>query len=480
MNARQILLFGVILGLIFAPETVCGAENEKIFEPTEFQTVFLPELTPEEEALLEETFHELKNGAENPRASFEVFRGFLVMKSEKFLREKEDFNPLPSSREKPSTLLWNEENPLVLTQRKRVSEKGRDFLKALPPETLLAWRAWVDENVEAALNSIRKSKDLPTPEELKRLIRENPFSSYEAEFWELLAQNAWQTGNAVSAAAFWTKELQVRDDETESRQKTFFLKELPPIETLVGFLKAAENAAQNGTENAAPMESAEQNLQPGEAENRKTVEKREPNPQSEEAENLESGPQWRVSMTRIVSPEGETVFEDLLPEEQRGMLFPDRNRNLDVENEETPQFLTFSPDRNFLIARLGTRVSVWPEEEREARPQPYLVVLDLSRGGQLVWMKAPISVNSAFIGNPLADAEHVYIPTLRLGKNAQISVDVYSLSDGTLQRSVSLFEVSLAEIQNPANETIFLPIKWMPEGEILAGHVMSGVQMVVD
>lgn len=454
MNARQILFLFAIFGLIFAPETVCGAENVKIFEPTEFQTVFLPELTPEDETLLEETFHELKNGAENPRASFEVFRGFLVMKSEKFLREKEDFNPLPSSREKPSTLLWNEENPLVLPQRKRVSEKGRDFLKALPPETLLSWRARVDENVEAALNSIRKSKDLPTPEELKRLIRENPFSSYEAEFWELLAQNAWQTGNAASAAAFWQKELQVRDDETESRQKTFFLKELPPIETLAGFLKAAQKAA--------PDESPEQN------------------PQSEEAETQNETKTWRVSMTRIVSPEGETVFEDPLPEEQRGMLFPDRNRDLDVENEETPQFVTFSPDRNFLIARLGTRVSVWPEEEREVRPQPFLVVLDLSRGGQLVWMKTPNSVNSAFIGNPLADAERVYIPTLRLGKNAQISLDVYSLSDGTLQKIIPLFEVGLAEIQSPENETIFLPIEWMPEGEILAGGIKSGVQMRVD
>lgn len=454
MNARQILFLFAIFGLIFAPETVCGAENVKIFEPTEFQTVLFPELTPEEETLLEETFHEMKNGAENPRASFEVFRGFLVMKSEKFLREKEDFNPLPSSREKPSTLLWNEENPLVLTQRKRVSEKGRDFLKALPPETLLSWRAWVDENVEAALNSIRKSKDLPTPEELKRLIRENPFSSYEAEFWELLAQNAWQTGNAGSAAAFWMKELQVRDDGTKLRPKTFFLKEIPSVETLIGFHTAAQKAA--------PDESPEQN------------------PQSEEAEDQKTAPQWRVSMTRIVSPEGETVFEDPLPEEQRGMLFPDRYRDLDVENEETPQFVTFSPDRNFLIARLGTRVSVWPEEEREVRPQPFLVVLDLSRGGQLVWMKAPNSVNSAFIGNPLADAERVYIPTLRLGKNAQISLDVYSLSDGTLQKIIPLFEVGLAEIQSPENETIFLPIEWMPEGEILAGGIKSGVQMRVD
>lgn len=454
MNARQILfLFGTFL-LIFAPKTFCGAENEKIFEPTEFQTVFLPELTPEEETLLEETFHELENGAENPRASFETLRGFLVMKSEKFLREKEDFNPLPSSREKPSTLLWNEENPLVLTQRKRVLEKGRFFLKALPPETLLAWRAWLDENVEAALNSAWKSKDLPTPEELKRLIRENPFSSYEAEFWELLAQNAWQTGNAGSAAAFWMKELQVRDDGTKLRPKTFFLKEIPSVETLIGFHTAAQKAV--------PDESPEQN------------------PQSEEAEDQKTAPQWRVSMTRIVSPEDETVFEDPLPEEQRGMLFPDRNRDLDVENEETPQFLTFSPDRNFLIARLGTRVSVWPEEEREVRPQPFLVVLDLSRGGQLVWMKAPNSVNSAFIGNPLADAERVYIPTLRLGKNAQISVDVYSLSDGTLQRIIPLFEVSLAEIQRPENETIFLPIEWTQEGKILAGGIKSGVQMRVD
>ena len=454
MNARQILFLFGIFGLIFALETVCRAENEKKFEPTQFQTVLLPELTPEEEALLEETFHELKNGAENPRASFEVFRGFLVMKSEKFLREKEDFNPLPSSREKPSTLLWNVESPLVLTQRKRVSEKGRDFLKALPPETLLAWRAWVDENAEAALNSIRKSKDLPTPEELKRLIRENPFSSYEAEFWELLAQNAWQTGNAGSAAAFWMKELQVHDDGTKLHPKTFFLKEIPSVETLIGFHTAAQKAA--------PDESAEQN------------------PQSKEAEYQKTAPQWRVSMTRIVSPEGETVFEDPLPEEQRGMLFPDRKRDLDVENEETPQFLTFSPDRNFLVARLGTRISVWPEEEREVRPQPYVVVLDLSRGGQLVWMKAPNSVNSAFIGNPLADAERVYIPTLRLGKNAQISLDVYSLSDGTLQKIISLFEVSLAEIQRPENESIFLPIEWSPEGKIRVGGINSGVQTVVD
>ena len=454
MNARQILLFGVILGLIFAPVTVCGAENEKIFEPTEFQTVFLPELTPEEETLLEETFNELQNGAENPRASFEVFRGFLVMKSEKFLREKEEYILPPANMENISTWVGPTKTQSYQDPRHKVSERIRDFLKALPPETLLAWRAWVDENVEAVLNSIRKSKDLPTPEDLKRLIRENPFSSYEAEFWELLAQNAWQTGNASSAAAFWQKELQVHYDGTELRPKTFFLKEIPSVETLIGFHTAAQKAV--------PDESPEQNLP------------------AEEAEDQKKAPQWRVSMTRIVSPEGETVFEDPLPEEQRGMLFPDRNRDLDVENEETPQFLTFSPDQNFLIARLGTRVSVWPEEEREVRPQPFLVVLDLSRGGQLVWMKAPNSVNSAFIGNPLADAERVDSPTLRLGKNAQISVDVYSLSDGTLQKIIPLFEVSLAEIQTPENETIFLPIEWTSEGNILAGGIKSGVQMRVD
>ena len=80
----------------------------------------------------------------------------------------------------------------------------------------------------------------------------------------------------------------------------------------------------------------------------------------------------------------------------------------------------------------------------------------------------------------LADAERVYIPTLRLGKNAQISVDVYSLSDGTLQKIIPLFDVSLAEIQTPENETIFLPIEWSPEGKIWVGGVSSGIQMVVD
>ena len=454
MNARQILLLFGIFGLIFASETILGAENEKIFEPTHFQNVLLPELTPEDQALLEETEKELKNGGEVSPASFEVLRRFLVMKSGQFPHEEKGFAPPKTTLKKTSTLVWDSKNPLISPLRPKVSERIRDFLETLPPETLLAWRAWVDENVEAVLNSIQKSKDLPTPEELKRLIRENPFSSYEAEFWELLAQNAWQTGNAASAASCWEMELLARAILAESLPKTFFLKEIPSIETLIGFHIVAQKAV--------PDENPEQN------------------PQSEEAEDLEVAPKWRVSMTRIVSPEGETVFEDPLPEEQRGMLFPDRNRDLDVENEETPQFLTFSPDRNFLIARLGTRVSVWPEEEREVRPQPFLVVLDLSRDGQLVWMKAPNSVNSAFIGNPLADAERLYIPTLRLGKNAQISLDVYSLSDGTLQKIIPLFEVSLAEIQTPENETIFLPIEWSPEGKIWVGGVSSGIQMVVD
>lgn len=445
MNTRKISpLLGIFL-LIFVPQTVFGAENERILEPTRFQDVSLPELQPEEQAILEETCNELKNGAENPRACFEVLRRFLVLRSEKFVRENEDFTLQTPNLENFSTLVWPPKNPSAYTLRQKVSERIRDFLETLSPETLLAWRVWVDENVEAVLNSTWKSKNLPAPEELKRLIRENPFSSYEAEFWELLAQNAWQTGNAVRAAAYWEMELHVRALQMENLPRTFFLKKLPSEKTVRDLLQTSQPNSRITSRNIRKSEKT-----------------------------------WRVSMTRILSPEGETVFEDLLPEDQRGLLFPDRKRNLNAENEEMPQFLTFPPNQNLLVARLGTRVSVWPEEERETRPQSFIVVLDLSRGGQLVWMKPPISVNSAFIGNPLTDAKRVYIPTLRLGKNAQISVDIYSLSDGTLQKIIPLFDVGIAEIQNPENETIFLPIDWTQDGKLLVGGVRSGVQMVVD
>jgi len=450
MNSRPVLFLFSSLLLISVYNFVLAVENVKIFEPTPFQNVLLPELLPEEQRLLEETEYKLKNG-EITSENFEVLRRFLVLAPEKFLHEKNSVFSQGSVLKETCVLIWDAHRQLVIA-RQNVVEKIRVFLETLPPEALNAWRFWTDKNVEAAFKFNAEIANYPNFETYKRLFQENPFSSYDAEFLDLLAQEAWRTGSTARAVQYWEMELDSRTRQTENFSKTHFLTELPSLETLHTRLKTARKAAERS--------NAEWK--------RKFQEK-----------NLNSGKEWRVSMTQILTASGEVVFDDLLPEDQRGMLFPNLNRNLKQENEETPQFLAFTPDKNFLAARLGTRISFWPEEEREVRPQSYIVVLDLSRGGQLVWLKEPVSVDSIFIGNPLVDLNFVYIPSLQIGKNAMISLMAFSLADGTLQKNIPLFQVNLTEVQAFASEPIFLPIRWTPEWNIQVGGITSQVQILV-
>ncbi len=193
----------------------------------------------------------------------------------------------------------------------------------------------------------------------------------------------------------------------------------------------------------------------------------------------EARPEWTVTMTEVRTPEGVAVFEDFLPLEQRGTFFADRKRNETAENRAVSEFLTFSPDRNFLVARLGTQVTRWMPEEINTRPQAYLVVLDTTRDGLLVWLTTPETVQRALVGNPLADENHVYIPTVKLGKQAEFALDTYSLADGTLLRRDELFTVSWENVHSGEDtEIIHLPIRWTEPGKILIGSPDSGVEIL--
>lgn len=337
-----------------------------------------------------------------------------------------------------------------LSEGKNVAEECANLLAALPPEGIGAWRARVDETVRVTLSASASLNSV----DLIRLKRQNPHSSYEQEILELLARRAWEAGMRSRALEFWERELaEVRwSGKAYAPQKALLSDRLFSAEELEVRIREVRKTLEefrsetSGKVNALPL----------------------------------SAPAWQVTMTQVLNPEGEIVFEDFLPEEQRGTLFADRKRKEELERQKIPQFLAFSSDRNFLVARLGTHVTFWPDAEREVRPQAYLVLLDASRGGSLIWLAAPESPQRVLIGNPLADARCVYVPSLLLGSPDAVSLDVYALADGVLIRRVPLFETALPERFLMEAGSVFLPIQWGEDGRILVGGKNSGVQATVE
>ncbi len=178
-------------------------------------------------------------------------------------------------------------------------------------------------------------------------------------------------------------------------------------------------------------------------------------------------------MVQVNDREGRVLFEDLLPEEQRGTLFSDRKRNLAEEMAEVPNFGAFSRETNVLAVRMGTRVTFWPEGISETRPQTYLAFLDMARDGALLGIAVPETPRRTYVGNPLADERFAYVPSLLLGERGEVSLDIFSLTDGSLVRRLPLFSLGLHDF---GKETLFLPVSWESEGRIRIGGPESRVQ----
>lgn len=434
--------------LFFTGESA-GKENVRIFEPTHFQGVRLPELSPENW----KEFQKL-SAEEGGETKVTKLRYFLLLHENEFLPEQ---NSVPNS-----------ERSLT---RNPARNSGRVFLQESVPaacarvsaefsaEELAAWRGITDPCVENALLKVRNTNfPLPSPAFFARLDAQNPNSSYAQELLELQAQTAWNSGRIFLARELWEREMRtfseavpavnsapVSDAHSEIIPgKTLLLKRLPTQEEVRFRAESAKKACESRNPSAI-SETPDAPLFPF----------------SSQTAGLEG---WRVTMTQVLNPQGVAVFDDFLPEEQRGTMFSDRRRDSDAENQECPQFRAYSQEEGILAARLGTHVTFWPSEERATRPQAYLAAFDLRQDGMLLWTAVPENTERQFVGNPLADRTCVYIPTIISldGKRVEVSLDVYALSDGTFLRREVLFTA-----EHPLNtETLFVPVVFTREGRI--------------
>lgn len=435
-----------------------------VFVPSRFENVQFPALSPKET----KQFHEMKADLDsgNLEKAFPAVREFLLLHAEKFLPEQDElfFTQAINSRDDETRRfsiesmndearrLWDSRGSMTI--RFPVYVICRNLLQGLPPSSRLDWQKFCFPYLHLALESIsqRKSMSLENRlQTLKQIRNQNPCSELDACLLDEIALNAWKIGNVREARFFWTLELSERTkhpDETAHRLLSHS-KKLPQMEELKQLLEQTKE-----------MEAT--------------------------SSPTFSNPGWSVNMTQIRNPKGEIIFEDFLPDEQKATLFLDRKRDEKQEQKKLPQFLTFSPDGQFLVARMGTQVALWPKDEWETRPRAYLAILDLSRDGSLLGIVSPDSISRVLIGNPLADERFIYVPSLSLEENLEIALDIYALTDGALAARKILCSAS-APSQDPSRadapkylETIFLPIRWTSRGKILIGGPDSGFQVIME
>jgi|GEM_PF-3802940 len=422
-----------------------------IFAPSYFENIQFSELSPE----LVKRFYEMRDNLNsgNLEKAFPVLREFLLLHAEKFFPERDEKHlshfPVSGVEDGGIRQLWDSQGKMLL--RYPVYVICRKILQELPQETLRKWQEFSFPYLQSALTVIFMERLDEQPENklkiLKRIRNQNPCSAVESLLLEELALNAWQAGNLKEAEYFWSLELAERlKHSAESISR--------PISDLAVLPEIGEL-----TQRLEQVKQMERISSP-----------------------VFSIPGWSINMTQILNPEGEIIFEDFLPEEQKGNLFGDRKRDREREEKVVPQFLAFSPDGQFLIARMGTQVAVWPKDEWVTRPKSYLVILDLSSEGSLLGIISPDSENRFLIGNPLADEQAVYVPTISIGEKMEISLDIYALPDGTLtdRRTLCFLSDFLSFDLGKYSETIFLPIRWSNDGKILIGGPESGFQLIME
>ncbi|MDO4574472.1 MAG: hypothetical protein Q4D98_04600 [Planctomycetia bacterium] len=155
----------------------------------------------------------------------------------------------------------------------------------------------------------------------------------------------------------------------------------------------------------------------------------------EPSENLLPHAQvFQVSLTRIQNANGQVIFQDLLPEELWGTLLPSRKWD-EKENPRREIRATTSP----LVCRMGTNVVVWPDDEREMRPQGYLVALDLNADGRLLWLAEPESPDWAFVGKPCRVRGNFWVPMVALTTPRRFYLAAFDADTGTPVARTFLF-----------------------------------------
>ncbi|MDO4628994.1 MAG: hypothetical protein Q4C70_07405 [Planctomycetia bacterium] len=507
--------------------------------PTRFTEVKFPELSPEEWQNFEKMRQELME--QDYMSAFPKLRGFLILSAEKQLPDREDsktdsgnIHETVTGMETGTKMITETDSgsvPEIVTEK--VAETGTEtvlgmktcgrvcteLIAGLPEEGMRKWREFTDKTVSTALKSAfrvaqesaGKSGEIPE-KVLKQLLRENPYSAYEAEMLELLALHAWQLGKMEKAWTLWERELAVMTEDECRREagnpvkSENWIASENPVQGEKPTGKEAGKETANHTEKKSGKKTSpgigQKTVILDEIPSQNTQEERlfavhellrrkKSGTNSSTEKNMETDSEletklgtlsvsgWTVTMTEVRTPEGVTVFEDFLPSEQRGTLFRNRKRNRVLENQAFPEFLTFSSDGNFLVARLGTQVTRWPTGEVDTRPQAYLVVLETARDGFLVCLATPETVQRVLVGNPLADENYVYVPTVEIGTRAEFALDIYSLADGMLLRRNTLFSASWEDIKiENDTEMVYLPIQWTESGDILIGGSNSGVEMV--
>ena len=412
--------------------------------------VRFPELTPEEAERFGAIEESLRS--EDWESAFSEMSGFLLLAADRYVPGTER-KVLETASAASGNRIWRGnastvEGELVPVCPRTVADVCGEWILGLPEAGRSAWRAWADAKVSeelAALGFFAKTQSKgvsglsahsfgTSPAVfLERIRRRNPYSSFESEILEILACLAWNEGRTLEAARFWEAELAERErfspENVPGRQR---LTELPALEVL-------RARSEEIRKFAASCEN------------------------SEKPEFLQK---FRISMIQVQDHEGRILFEDLLPEEQRGTLFSDRKRDLEAEMAEVPSFGAFSPETNILAVRMGTRVTFWPEGVSETRPQTYLAFLDLSREGALLGIAVPETPWRTYVGEPLADGKFAYIPSLFLGERGEFALDILSLTDGSLVGRIPLFSADLREVEK---ESLFLPLSWVSERRIRIG-----------
>ncbi|MDO4570117.1 MAG: hypothetical protein Q4D38_07030 [Planctomycetia bacterium] len=434
LGARWLSLVSAFLGAMLSFATPF-LSAETFFVPTRLEGI-QPELPPPE-VLFELDRLDVFLDDEDWESAASLLRKFLADDGTWLV-------PLADVSESPAT----PESSLSGRMRTFVSRESacRWWVERVPGEV---WRPSVDPIVRFLLTQWGTSTP-PEDSFLEFLLKNYPYSEWEGEILEILAQRAWENRRFESAFLWWERALEVRERDDFEDRETLFVKRLPTREELENRIVSARQTLDRYGEN-------------------------EGNGENGESPDIPASDGWKCSMLRVYNPQGEAVFEDFLPQEQRGALFEDRRWDAAVGDAFYPQFLTIAPDRTILAARLGTLVSFWSPVERVSRPQAYLIALDLSAEGRLLWMKTPDAPTRVFVGNPSADDERIFIVSMEIGAPVRFSLDAYDAAAGALLWRAFLFSADV-----PREKALFVPVQSLSSSRVRVGSDALGVVVEVD
>ena len=142
---------------------------------------------------------------------------------------------------------------------------------------------------------------------------------------------------------------------------------------------------------------------------------------------------YHCSAVQVLDENEQPVFEDFLPKEAWGTLYPSREWKPEYAKAFFPERLATSADGEVVVARMGTSVSIWPAGQRDLRPQSYLVALEPKAEGRLRWLIQPDSPQWAFAGEPLILDGMVCVPMVQLTEPPRLYAAAFDLKEGALR-----------------------------------------------